>query len=366
MKICLVNPPNFYELVGNDPVIIKEQQGVYPPLGILYIAASLRDTGRYEVSVIDAQADELTHEEVGERVAQIKPDIVGMTAMTFTLVDCKLVIKAIRNRFKTNIVIGGPHTAIFPMETFDGLDADYVVVGEGEITLDTLAQDIATGKVDTSMSEARRIYRQEKFIEDLDKLPFAAREMTNIQKYYSILSEETPSTTMFSSRGCPFCLTGDTLINTIDGDIPIRDLVGKDKVAVYTYDKHSKDLFISNAINIRMIWKNKKVVRVTFDDGTHIDCTPEHRFLAFKNGNQFVDLEEFEVEAKDLETGTSVRAFRTELAGAIGNQYMNITWARRSRKKVSRLIMEHKMGRKLLKSEIVHHKNLSTTQPHCL
>ncbi len=206
MKICLINVPNTYELVGNDPVIIKEQQGVYPPLGILYIAASLRDTGRYEVTVIDAQADELSHAEVGQRVAEIKPDLVGLTAMTFTLIDCKLVMQEIRKRLSVPIVVGGPHTAIFPMETFDphGLNADYVVVGEGEVTLDTLAQDISTGKVNSSMSEARRVYRQEKFIEDLDQLPFAAREMTPIHKYYSILSEETPSTTMFSSRGCPF------------------------------------------------------------------------------------------------------------------------------------------------------------------
>ncbi len=36
MKICLINPSNQFELVGNDPVIIKDQQGVYPPLGLLY------------------------------------------------------------------------------------------------------------------------------------------------------------------------------------------------------------------------------------------------------------------------------------------------------------------------------------------
>lgn len=204
MKICLINVPNTYELVGNDPVIIKEQQGVYPPLGILYIAASLRD--RYEVSVIDCQADNLSHEACADLVHSIKPDMVGITAMTFTLVDCKLVIQEIRKRLKTNIVVGGPHTAIFPMECFEknGLDADYVVVGEGELTLDRLAQDIATGKVDRHMSEMRRVYRQESFIQELDELPFAARELTPIKKYYSILSEETPSTTMFSSRGCPF------------------------------------------------------------------------------------------------------------------------------------------------------------------
>lgn len=204
MKICLVNPGNQFELIGNDPVIIKDQQGVYPPLGILYIAACMKASGRYDVSVIDAQAEDLTHDEVAERVAELKPDVVGMTAMTFTLVDVKMTIEAIRKRIDTNIVIGGPHTAIFPMESFEGLKCDFVIVGEGEITFDTLCQDIATRKVTKDSPEAIKVYRQAKFIEDLNELPFPARELTHIDKYYSVLSEETPTTTAFSSRGCPF------------------------------------------------------------------------------------------------------------------------------------------------------------------
>ena len=205
MRIVLINVPNFYELVGNDPVIIKEQQGIYPPLGLLYIAAHLESLG-YEMHVIDAQADNLTHEQVANRVLEIKPDLVGLTAMTFTLVDCKLVIQAIRKKIDVPIIVGGPHTAIYPEECFEpnGLAADYVVVGEGEITLDTLAKDIASGKVNTSMPVQNRIYRQAQFIQDLNTLPFPARHLIPTEKYYSVLAKSTPTTTSFSSRGCPF------------------------------------------------------------------------------------------------------------------------------------------------------------------
>ncbi len=204
MKICLINVPNTYELVGNDPVIIKDQQGVYPPLGILYIASYLRNTGRYEMSIIDAQAEDLTHAEVAERVCKIKPDVVGLTAMTFTLVDVKLTIQEIRKRYDTNIVVGGPHTAIFAEESFQGLGCDYVVKGEGEFTLDRLCQDIYTRKISKSDHQSQRIYQQTEFVQKLDDLPFPARDLTLIDKYYSVLSEDTPTTTAFSSRGCPF------------------------------------------------------------------------------------------------------------------------------------------------------------------
>ena len=201
MKICLINVPNTYELIGNDPVIIKDQQGVYPPLGLLYTSAYINQQGQHHVDVIDCQAENLNHAECAERVIELNPDLVGLTAMTFTLVDVKLVVREIRKRSpKIKIIIGGPHTAIYPEECFDpkGLGADYVVVGEGEITLNELASDIEIGK------PKNRIYRQTNFIQNLDELPFADYGAVDINDYYSVLAEETPSVTLFTSRGCPF------------------------------------------------------------------------------------------------------------------------------------------------------------------
>jgi len=201
LKICLVNSPNTFELIGNDPVIIKDQQGIYPPLGIMFIASYLLKNSSHEIHIIDAQADNLTHIELAERVCELKPDIVGLTVMTFTLIDTRMVIDEIKKRCNAKIVVGGPHTAIYPNESITGLMADYVIVGEGEKTFLQLANDIELGIA------SKKIYQQEKFIENLDELPFPARELTNINKYYSILAEESPTTTALSSRGCPYQCT---------------------------------------------------------------------------------------------------------------------------------------------------------------
>ena len=200
MKVTLINPGNTYELVGNDPVIIKEQQGLMPPLGILYMAAYLKNTGRYEMSVIDVQAEDLTHAEVGERIRDMKPDVIGITAMTFTLIDVKYTLQEIRKWWNGIVVIGGPHVVIYPNETLKAFQADYVVIGEGEITMDELLQYIAKEGKDGT----KKVWRQERFIEDLDALPFPARELTHIDKYYSVLAKDTPTSSAFSSRGCPF------------------------------------------------------------------------------------------------------------------------------------------------------------------
>lgn len=201
MRIVLINPPNTYELIGNDPVIIKDQQGVSPPLGILYIAAYLKSVGHHEVHIIDAQAESLTHAEVAQRVEDLQANAVGLTAMTFTLMDVKLVIEEVRKRLKVPIIVGGPHTAIYAEETLlpKGLGADYVVVGEGEVTLANLLDQVELGK-----SNIPRIWKQEQYIEDINELPFPARELTQLDRYYSVLAKETPTTNAFSSRGCPF------------------------------------------------------------------------------------------------------------------------------------------------------------------
>jgi anaerobic magnesium-protoporphyrin IX monomethyl ester cyclase len=198
MKVLLINPPNNYELVANDPIMIKEQQGVSPPLGILYLGAYLRSTRRYEVSVIDAQVDNLTYANIAMMVDSIKPDVIGMTVMTFTLIDVKKTIEWIRTVTTAPIVLGGPHPTIYPEETMESLKPDYVICGEGEITLAMLLQAIPSD---------RKIWYSDSFIEDLDCLPFPARDLTPYRKYYSVLAKETPTTTMFSSRGCPFKCT---------------------------------------------------------------------------------------------------------------------------------------------------------------
>ncbi len=157
---------------------------------------------------------------------------------------------------------------------------------------------------------------------------------------------------VFTSRGCPNkCLAGNTVVNTVHGDIPIKDLVGKE-VGVYTYSPETKKVFISTAIHIREMGV-KQLVRVLFDDGTFIDCTPDHKFLTWKNGNQYVPITETTKEAKDLLKNDRMRAMKTT---DHKQGYKVVNWGMRSRKLQHRLVMEYKLGRKLKDSEVVHHK----------
>lgn len=161
---------------------------------------------------------------------------------------------------------------------------------------------------------------------------------------------------IWTSRGCPFrCLSGDTPVNTVEGMIPIRDLVGREGLGVFTYDLAEKRAKVSTARNIMQTGSGERLVRVHFDDGTHTDCTPDHRFLAFKWGNQHTGEKEWVCEAKELAPGTHLRALNTYVSGPKRSQYMTAAWTRRGREKIHRMVAEWKIGRRLTAEEEVHH-----------
>ena len=71
------------------------------------------------------------------------------------------------------------------------------------------------------------------------------------------------------------CLTGDTLIDTIDGPIPIEELVGKTG-KVYCYDIKRNRGTISTFKKVRKTGKNVDVYELILQDGTYIKMTSDH------------------------------------------------------------------------------------------
>lgn len=149
------------------------------------------------------------------------------------------------------------------------------------------------------------------------------------------------------------CLHGDTLINTIYGKIQIKEISEKySTIPVYTYSIDKREVFISDAINIRKYGVNEKLVRVHFTDGTFIDCTPDHRFL---------DLDNNPMRADELSYKKRVRALRYN-PNPEGYNY--ICWGRWGRRSEHRLAMDYMLGRKLESHENVHHIDHNPSNNH--
>jgi radical SAM superfamily enzyme YgiQ (UPF0313 family)/ubiquinone/menaquinone biosynthesis C-methylase UbiE len=215
MKILLINPPRFYELIGKNPAIIEDHRGYNPPLGILSLAGYLLKKTSYEVDVLDTQPYEYGYAELQDVFRKRMGDVVGITAMTFTLVDVVKTVRLIKSiNPEAIVVLGGPHIHIFPDETINIPGVDFLVQGEGERTFISLLDHI--NDPDTLETIPGLVFKRKgkiintgisPKIQDLDELGFPARHLVDINNYTSLLGRGKVITTMFTSRGCPFRCT---------------------------------------------------------------------------------------------------------------------------------------------------------------
>jgi anaerobic magnesium-protoporphyrin IX monomethyl ester cyclase len=216
MKVLLINPPALNELMGNNPAIIESERGYNPPLGLLLLAGYLQEQNPcHTVTVVDAQVEELSYSKLEQRLKEIEFDVVGITAMTLTILDVK---ETIRNVKKINpscsVVLGGPHVNLFPEETIRMEGVDFLVLGEGEIIFSQLLDNIDSPEELKKIAGLVYFGPEGEIIrtglpgvideEVLNSLPFPARHLTPYKKYSSLLAKRTPITTAFTSRGCPF------------------------------------------------------------------------------------------------------------------------------------------------------------------
>ncbi len=212
MKVLLIQPPDFHMITTNVPSVVDEESGAYPPLGILYIAAFVEQNTNYEVEILDTLLDRLSYEQIEEEIRKRKPDVVGIQAMTFTLIDASLTAKAVK-RVDPDIpvIFGGPHVYIYPQETMQIPEVDYIVLGEGEVTFSSLLETLEENRDPSTVPgigyRQNGEFKQTSLVPlntNLDNLPLPARHLVPSHRYYSVLAKETPITTMMTSRGCPY------------------------------------------------------------------------------------------------------------------------------------------------------------------
>lgn len=213
MKVFLINPPNREFISANVPVYISDSN--LPPLGLLYIATALKQNPKHSVKICDAAINKLTYEQIARQAASY--DAIGITVVTFLLPDVIEIVKAIRKINKTvPIILGGPHLAVYPKESMELEGVTYCLSGECDNSFVKLVDALSNNKEEFESipglhwEENGEIKNNTKgeFIDDLDQLPIPDRRLLDYKLYNSVLSHPDSkthlTTTMFSSRGCPY------------------------------------------------------------------------------------------------------------------------------------------------------------------
>ncbi len=212
MKILLINPPRWNELVGKNPSIIEKHRGFNPPLGLLYLAASIRKNTDFDVEVLDVQPFKWTYPQLENHLKGKTFDVVGITAMTFTLIDAYKTAGLIKKLMPSaKVILGGTHIHLFPTETMNLEGVDYGFMGEAEFSFVEFLKNLNDSPHREKISgliykdkDGKIIKNDFVPLENLDDISFPERNLLNIEYYNSLLSKGTLSTTIISSRGCPF------------------------------------------------------------------------------------------------------------------------------------------------------------------
>jgi len=212
MKILLLYPPDKKLIDTGLPKILEEGVGFSPPLGILYLASSIKQLTNWEVEFIDCAAERLNFEQIRKRIEEAKPEAVGVTVTTHQLIDCLEIARIAKSlNPEVKVIFGGPHVHIYPRETA-GLDAvDFVITGEAEFSI---ADFLNSWDNPVMFKSVPGIYFKgingiacgmpPAVISDLDSLPYPMRSISNYKLYASPLAKEETVTSMITSRGCPF------------------------------------------------------------------------------------------------------------------------------------------------------------------
>lgn len=366
----------------NSKKMYQDLAGKYaakePNIWSVLLCGSVLNNG-FGCEIYDTEAEPpQSEEELINRITSYNPRVIlfscygaNVNASSQSLAYVKDICPVIRSCFPhIKLACVGTHVAAMPHDPLEKIpEMDIAFSNEGVYALINLLKNKGNpedikgiwykrdGRIEINPPE--RIVPQERMDVDLgryawEKLPdFSKYRTSDWHANYS--GNTSPFASIYTSLGCIFkCLHGDTLVNTINGMIPIRELSERYKeIPVYTYDINKKDVVLANAVNIQKTGTNQKLVRVEFDDGTYIDCTPDHKFLCFKWGNQHSSGREWISEAKDLLPKTSVRAIKQY---TIKNR-VSIKWGRKGNKLRSILHAEFLLDRKLGADEKVFHRD---------
>jgi anaerobic magnesium-protoporphyrin IX monomethyl ester cyclase len=213
MKILFVEPPKVFWFVMGEYMP--------PPLGLLQLAAFLEDREpEWELEVVDSQAEGLNWQSLQRRIESSDPDLVVISSLStcnaYIVIRTAGLVKQVDPVIKT--VVGGQHfTALADQSLKEYPEIDYVIRGEGELTLLEMARSIAQnahpGKIRglsylNEVNSSKQVVHNPSrpLIQNLDDLPLPGYHLLEdyMGKYhFKMMADSGAGYAMVeASRGC--------------------------------------------------------------------------------------------------------------------------------------------------------------------
>ena len=202
IDLLLINPLN------------RPNPPAYTPFGLLSIATYLQENG-YGVKILDRNASR-EENNVRDYLKKYNPRAVGVSffATGPLILDALKIIKEVKSELGKDIPIicGGLYPTLFPKQVLMNNDVDILVIGEGEITILELMQQLQ--KPESYRDIKGLIYKDKSgkivenpprpLISDLNDLPMNDWSLIDIPKYLDRSYYAKKVIVTMTSRGCPY------------------------------------------------------------------------------------------------------------------------------------------------------------------
>lgn len=125
-----------------------EIAGTWPPAWVAYLAGSLKAAGFDDIHFIDAMTMNVTPDDLRQRMVDIAPDVIGVTAITPAIYEAEAVLKLASEVVPGALrVLGGIHaTFMYRQVLSEAPWVDVIVRGEGEEIMTALMQARRDGR----------------------------------------------------------------------------------------------------------------------------------------------------------------------------------------------------------------------------
>lgn len=184
---------------------------------------------------------------------------------------------------------------------------------------------------------------------------FAIKLMDHMRDVMVKFQVETGNLYNLEATPAEGCFAYDTEVMTTEGVKKIGEIVGREDLGVLSYNekKHKREFRKATCIHQTGV---KKVLKVTFDNGQELICTPNHPFgVRSWNGKkgEYVKY----VEAQDLKEGMRVKSAYKEYNGDFSNGRQYVVFGHSDY--LHRMIWEYYNAKDIPEGYVVHHKDFN-------
>ncbi len=183
------------------------------------VAAYIRSKGIAEVVALDCRAMDMDWDAMLVKIGEIKPTHVFVGDQLFSTLGAAVIwyfneaLRLIKNKYPsiTTIASGLWYSADYDRQMRQNPTIDYILIGEGEITLEDLLNNLKTkskdmrdipGLVSRRDKDTIVVGPHRGLIPDLNVLPMPAYDLFPMEKYVGHTYWK-PFAELMTSRGCP-------------------------------------------------------------------------------------------------------------------------------------------------------------------